>query len=104
MMAVKFALICFVLLATPTAAMTGPIDKILGMIDDMSAKIVAEGEAADKAYKEFFNWCDDAAAETKRSIESATADKEKLDSSIEESKATIEDMTTKIEDLGGKIA
>merc|ERR1719217_1177588 len=99
MMSMKFVLLGLVLLATPAAAEKGVIDKILGMMDDIKAKIIAEGEAADKAYKEFFNWCDDASIDAKHAIEDATAEKEKLESSIEESKDAIEDATAEKEKL-----
>jgi len=38
-----------------------PIQKVVQLLSELEAKIMKEGEMEEKAYKEFFEWCDDAA-------------------------------------------
>merc|ERR1719258_246652 len=56
-------------------------------MDSLSAKITAEGEQEEKAFKEYVEWCDDAAANLRQVH-----------------KADIEACTVKIEDLSGAIS
>merc|ERR1719310_1062802 len=90
--------------ATSTSNNLDPIAKVLMMLDDLYAKVKAAGEKEEKAFKEFFDWCDDAASEAKNAITTATKDKEKQEATIAKSKATIEDCTTAIEELAAAIA
>merc|ERR1719265_1258845 len=53
--------------------------------------IMKEGEAEEKAYKEFFAWCDDAAKNKAFEVKTAAAQKEKLKATIAKCKSDIED-------------
>jgi hypothetical protein len=86
------------------AADTNPMAKVLELMDDCAAKVTKDGEAEAKAYKEFFEWCDDASKNTQFEIKTYTSDKEKLEATIGETTATIETATTKIEELAASIA
>jgi len=55
-----------------------PLGKVVELLDSLAAKIEKEGEAEAKAYKEFFEWCDDAAANKKFEIKTATASRASL--------------------------
>jgi len=77
--------------------------KVLQLLDDLAAKIAADGEAEAKAYKEYFEWCDDAAMNAKFDIETATKQKAKLEAKIQEEAGEIEAAGTKIEELSGAI-
>merc|ERR1719473_1503528 len=83
---------------------SNPLGKVIELMDDCAAKIKADGEAEAKAFKEYFEWCDDVAKNTNFEIKTAKAKKEKLESSIEKGTSDIEVATSKIEDLAGAIA
>jgi hypothetical protein len=86
------------------AADTNPMAKVFELMDECAAKVTADGEAEAKAYKEFFEWCDDASKNTQFEIKTYTSDKEKLEATIGETTATIETASTKIEELAAAIA
>merc|ERR1719352_1722758 len=83
---------------------TNPIQKVIELITNLEAKIMKEGEAEEKAYKDFFEWCDDAAANKKFEIKTATAQKAKLEATIQEAESNAESATEAIEELSGTIA
>merc|ERR1711920_844790 len=68
-----------------------------------TAKIIAEGEAEAKAYKDFFEWCDDAARTLKQEIQTATTKKGKLEAAISKHSGDIEASAAKIGELAGSI-
>merc|ERR1719463_13843 len=74
------------------------------MLDDLQTKIVKAGEEEDKAYKEYFNWCDDAAGETRFSIKESTTAKEKAEATIAKMTADIEAAETSITELAASIS
>merc|ERR1719453_1125264 len=90
--------------APAVATQLDPIAKVLTMFEDLETKIKAAGEKEDKAFKEFFDWCDDSASELKFAIKTATTSKEKAEALIAKSQATIEAMETNIADLAGSIS
>jgi len=101
--AMKAALFALAVLGSK-ADESNPLGKVFELMDDLVAKIKADGEAEAKAYKEYFEWCDDVAKNTNFEIKTAAAQKEKLESSIEKGTSDIEVATSKIEDLAASIA
>merc|ERR1719217_1689262 len=101
----KFVLV-FAMLAGASAhtTETNPIQKVIEMITSLEAKIMKEGEAEEKAFKEFFEWCDDAAKNKQFEIKTATAKKEKLEAAIQEAASNIEAAKETIEELATQIA
>merc|ERR1719157_122713 len=89
------------LAAVASAVQVNPIEKVLELMDDLKAKIKKEGEAEDQAFKEFFEWCDDAAANAKFSIKTPTSEKEKLEATINKASADSSAASTSIEELAG---
>jgi len=83
---------------------TNPLAKVLDLMDDCTAKVKADGEAEAKAYKEYFEWCDDVAKNTQFEIKTAKASVEKLTASIAKLTSDIEVGTSKIGDLASSIA
>jgi len=73
-------------------------------MDECTAKIKADGEAEAKAYKEYFDWCDDAAKTAGFEIKTAASQKEKLEAKIEKLTSDIKSSTSKVEDLTESIA
>jgi hypothetical protein len=86
------------------AEQTNPIQKVIELISSLEAKLIKEGEAEEKAYKEFFEWCDDAAANKKFEIKTATAKKEKLEATITEAVSNAESAAASIEELSAQIS
>merc|ERR1719163_2758961 len=68
-------------------------------MDDTSAKIRADGVAEAKAFKEYFEWCDDVSQNTGFEIKTAKSSKEKLEAKIGQLSSDISTGTSKIEDL-----
>jgi len=86
------------------ASDANPMDKVFELMDDCAAKVKADGEAEAKAYKEYFEWCDDTAKNTQFEIKTHTSEKEELEATIGEETANIAASTTKIEELSAAIA
>jgi len=83
---------------------TSPLSKVLDLMAELTAKIVKEGEAESKAYKEYFDWCDDMARNAGFEIKTAEAKKEKLEAKIGELTSSITVSTSKIDELVAAIA
>ena len=54
----KMLFFCFSLLLAMFLFLFGRPCKVIGMMEDLEAKIKKAGEKADAAFKEFFDWCD----------------------------------------------
>jgi len=104
-MAMKLVFL-FALLAGASAntAQTNPIQKVIELISQLEAKITSEGEGEEKAYKEFFDWCDDAAKNKQNEVKTATSSKEKLEATIAKAKSDQEDATEVIAKQAASIA
>merc|ERR1719183_1323442 len=87
-----------------SAAEVNPIEKVVELMDDLKAKIKKEGAAEDQAFKEFFEWCDDAASNAKFSIKTAKAEQEKLEATIAKAIADDTAATEEIEKLTAAIS
>jgi hypothetical protein len=81
-----------------------PMGKVFEMLDELKGKVIAEGEAEAKAYKEYFDWCDDTASSIGFEIKTATSKKESLEATIAEETSTIDAASSKIEELAATIA
>jgi len=90
--------------ATFSQAQINPLAKVLDLIDELSAKIVKEGEVEQKAYDEYVQWCQNAVQETGFAIETATKEKGELEAKIVEVSAEIDGSGSKIADLAAAIA
>merc|ERR1719359_1248044 len=86
------------------AETTNPISKVIQLLSELQAKIIRDGEAEEKAYKDYFEWCDDAAREKQQEIKTLSAEKEELTATIDKATADIDALGTKIEELAAKIA
>merc|ERR1719217_1669010 len=108
--------LCFMtLVASPAALATSsdswfqykagnPISKVIELLSALEAKIMKDGEAEAKSYKDFFEWCDDAAKEHGFVMKTESAKKEKLDATITEAKSDIEAADEKIGELSATIS
>jgi len=92
------------LIAPALAVDTNPLSKVFQLMDELTSKIKAEGEAEAKAYKEYFDWCDDTSKNAQFEIKTAASQKEELEATIGELTSSISGSTTKIEELSAAIA
>jgi len=90
--------------AVAVDATANPLGAITQLMDSLTAKITAEGDAEAKAFKEYFAWCDDAAANSQNAIKTGEKEQENLEAAISKAGADIEAATAKIEDLSGAIS
>jgi len=98
-------LLAFLACSTVVGAVeTNPLSKVLDLMDALTAKVTKEGEEEAKAFKDYVEWCDDAAANLANEIKTGTDKKEELEATISKAGADIEASTAKIEDLSAAIA
>merc|ERR1719428_2531323 len=105
--ALCFCLICLMaLMVAPSviADSANPISKVIELLSALEAKIMKDGEAEAKAYKDFFEWCDDAAKEKGFALKTETAKKLKLEATINKAKSEIEDAEEMISELSATIS
>jgi chromosome segregation ATPase len=100
----KAALFLFLLAVAPAAAQTNPLSKVIQLMDDLFAKVVKEGEAEDLAFREYTNWCDDAASNKRFEIKTGESKKDELEASIGKLTSDIGTADTEIEKLAASIA
>merc|ERR1719316_1503682 len=104
----KFSKITFLLMLAAIPSMvsadTDPLGKVYELMDSLTAKITKEGEEEAKAFKDYVEWCDNAAANLHYEIKTGEAKKEELEATISKCAADIEASSAKIEDLSGAIA
>merc|ERR1719408_748735 len=102
----KFAIAILFVAATANAneVQSNPLGKVFELMSALEAKIVKEGEAEAKAFKEFFEWCDSASQNLNNEIKTAKKSKEKLQAKIGELTSDIDVSDSKIEELSGAIA
>merc|ERR1719335_530919 len=111
-MSVKFAVLAVLSFSGTAGARSlfdagsqvNPIQKVVQLLSELEAKIIKEGEMEEKAYKEFFEWCDDAARNSRFAIETATKQKEKLEAAIAKATSDAEAAAELIEELSAQIA
>merc|ERR1719378_1509887 len=99
-------LLVFLLFATPAviAEESNPLGKGFELMNALEAKIIKEGEAEAKAFKEFFEWCDSASQNLNNEIKTGKKSQEKLTAKIAELTSDIEVATSKIEDLAAALS
>jgi len=81
-----------------------PIEKTVELLSSLSAKVVKDGEAAQKAYEEFSEFCDDESKELQFAIETGEGSSERSSATIAEAKADISSLTSQIAGLAAAIA
>jgi chromosome segregation ATPase len=107
MNAAPMSVVFFLLLVgapAASAANMDPLGKVFQLMADLEAKITKEGEEEAKAFNDYVEWCDDAAANLHNEIKTGTEKKEELEATISKCKADIEACSVKIEELSGSIA
>jgi len=98
-------LMCVAWLGTPGMAMdASPIAKIVQMIADLQAKILAEGAESQKVYEEFAEYCEHRSKDLQYEIKTGKDEKAELEAMIAKEDATAAALDEKIDELIGAIA
>merc|ERR1719456_389902 len=104
----KAVLAVFLIVAAPVATaeelQSNPLGKVFELMGALEAKIIKEGDAEAKAFKEFFEWCDSSSQNLNNEIKTSKKSKEKLTAKIDELTSDIEVGTSKIEELSAAIS
>merc|ERR1719158_2302530 len=96
-------LVALLAFTTAEASEANPIEKIVQMISDLQAKVIGEGEEAQKAYDEYAEWCEDRSTQVGFEIKTGKANVAELKATIEEETSRIGELETKIEELSNDI-
>jgi hypothetical protein len=94
----------FILLPALAVEDLNPVSKVLDLLEGLAAKITQEGVEEAKTYKEFKEWCKDAATNKGFEIRTHTATQEKLEATIAKASSEIEVTGAKLQDLAGEIS
>merc|ERR1719305_2263108 len=101
----RICMMIFALMASAQAKQeASPVSKVFEMLADLQAKIVKEGEAAQKTYDEFSEWCEDRSRNVGFEIKTGKAEIADLSATIEKDASTISALSTKVEELSGSIS
>merc|ERR1719162_1201103 len=97
-----------ILLACPAAVVghqgTNPISKVIQLLTDLQAKVIKDGEAEQKAFSEYADWCQNGAKDLAFEIKTAKANIEDLEATLAKAGADISSASAKIEELVGTIS
>lgn len=88
-----------VAVAGPVACAASPIAKVITMLSDLEAKIVKEGEVAQKEFAAYAEWCEDRSRNLDFEIKTGKSESEELKAAIAEESALTSSLTTKVEEL-----
>merc|ERR1719327_2452735 len=106
--AVLFVLVCTAPFAqagsSSNQAETNPVEKVIEMLSDLQQKIIREGEAAQKLYDEFAEWCEEESKNLQFEIKTGKAEAEDLQATIDKCVSDIKAFDEKIEELSAQIA
>jgi len=93
------------LLVFPTGANeASPIAKVMQMLSDLQAKILAEGAEAQKVYEEFAEFCEHRSKDLQFEIKTGETEKAELEATIAKEIATASSLGEKIDELAAGIA
>jgi hypothetical protein len=101
-MALRTMLVMVALQAGQTSAVN-PIQKVLELISNLQAKIIAEGESEQKLYDEKANFCQKNVQQKNFEIKTGKSEVGSLEATIDEQNAAITAATTKIDELSADI-
>merc|ERR1719421_2068559 len=87
-----------------TASKANPIEKVIEMMSDLQQKIIGEGQAAQKVYDEFAEWCEEESKNLQFSIKTGKAEAEELNAVIEKADSDIAGFEEKIGELTSTIS
>jgi len=100
--ALVFAL--FAASAFGATAQGDPVGKVIELLDSLVAKVTANADAEDNAYRAYMEWCDETTKTQQNVIKNSETKKAELEAAIAKGTADSEASSGIIEDLAGKIA
>jgi len=103
----SIVLVCLAFLAAAPMACgeaANPIQKVIEMLSGLEAKIIAEGEEAQKMYDEFSEWCEDTSRDLGFEIKTGKAQAADLQATIDQETSTAGACAAKAEDLAAELA
>eukprot|EP00429_Kryptoperidinium_foliaceum_P014023 CAMPEP_0176041624 /NCGR_PEP_ID=MMETSP0120_2-20121206/20647_1 /TAXON_ID=160619 /ORGANISM="Kryptoperidinium foliaceum, Strain CCMP 1326" /LENGTH=685 /DNA_ID=CAMNT_0017375027 /DNA_START=55 /DNA_END=2112 /DNA_ORIENTATION=+ len=86
------------------AAQVTPIQKVVQLLTDFEANVIAEGEEAQKVYAEFSQFCEDRSRQLAHEVKTGSSEVESLKATIAEEESTTLSLNAKMEELSGNIA
>lgn len=93
------------LLSKPAAAQdTSPVNKVLQLLSDLQAKVVKEGEDAQRVYSEFSEWCEDRSRSLTHEIQTGKSEVSELQAAIQQGTASIGSLQAKVEQLASDLS
>jgi len=93
------------MLVSPVGAnVASPIAKVIQMLSDLQAKILAEGAEAQKVYEEFAEFCEHRSKDLQFDIKTGETEKAELEAAIAKEIATAGSLGEKIDELAASIA
>jgi len=100
------SLLALLALGAPAASAenANPLGKVIELMDSLVAKVTSEGEAEEKAFHTYMEWCDETTQNQRFEIDTATTKSNELTATITKADADIEAAVGIIEDLASKIA
>jgi len=105
MKAAAFVALCLTLFCGGACASSAsPIGKVVQLLSDLQAKIVSEGEEAQKVYEEFAEFCEERSKQLGFDIKTSKTQVEELQAHISKEEASIGSLNAKIEELSTSIA
>merc|ERR1719224_107324 len=90
--------------ASTISIQTNPIEKVIEMMSELQQKIIKEGEAAQKVYDEFAEWCEEESKNLQFEIKTGKAEAEELTAMIDKCVSDIKALNEKVEELSAQIA
>ena len=99
-----FVIVLATMLPNALADSATPIEKVVQMLGDLQAKIIGEGNDAQKVYDEFSEFCEERSRNLGFEIKTGKAETNDLNAAIANEKATAESLTAKIEELASAIS
>lgn len=103
----SIAVLAFLMLAAPhvvSAAKLSPVQKVLQLIDEFTAKVTSEFAETKKLFEEYASFCDDEATEKDYAVKGSKERIEELTAAITDSSAGIETQTSKISEVSSAIS
>mmetsp|Transcript_17505 Transcript_17505/g.46642 ORF Transcript_17505/g.46642 Transcript_17505/m.46642 type:complete len:687 (-) Transcript_17505:118-2178(-) len=98
------AVMLLAVIASAGAAQDSPVGKAVQLLSDLQAKIIKEGEGAQKVYAEFTEWCEERSKNVGFEISTGKSQVAELQAAIAQEEATIGSLTAQVEKLAGDIA
>jgi len=98
------SLVAVLLVLSVNANEASPIAKVIQMISELQAKILAEGAEAQKVYEEFTEFCEHRSKDVGYEVKTGTAEKLDLEATIAKETAKAGALGERINDLAASIA